>query len=741
MDEGGSLATELGTTEKNSCNESVEKPNAISHPSPLISDENENRICEAQISPCSNDRMGGFEWSKQDLINNNEDNHDKTGFEITQNKCMKANCDDESEVSNSITNPSAELQLGVKTVSNWDSEMERKMETASSGTSEEATEDSSEFLSKSLNTVVYDRSSVSKVSSQHVDRKGRLQILLNYIQRETELNDSSSLPHYLHQIAEIYFEEEEYEKAIQFIQLEKLYHQKLLANLVAIQEHWEVKQKAANTRETSEGRPVKTLDDDKIVKLTEFCTSHCRPNVPVNEISVLAECFYKNEYHLPSKGGGACTDITAEYNSSFTDQPLATTRLQSAKCDDASLEVTEERKKDPTESVQIALTVDKSFKGESAMYDAESSLEGRVKAARAKGMMHFDVEREHLYSENTVTDEICFQPHATTPCQGMLTAAKTIETEDFSNEIEVVIKTTSLFHAEETENLHHDLKFAGKTEENMQTHLLECNKTIQFITDGQAASKQSNRAFQKHVKSDSNDCVNKEAMSRQNTDHSEASMRIDDQATEQNQTGLLNEINGCEQMSEKVGSKVEEEVQSSEKFNENQMSNEISETQEEEDENVEALCSSIRDAVSSRQKNDADEFSMQFNDSSLSLDELAKRIQIEENTQIEGLVSILKKGSPNKVVSRVQQKQSKRRVRFQEPQDTLEQDEVNGNSCLLLVLLCIVTVLLSVGGTALYCAFGDLESSVCRDFTTQMNFYYAQFQQGIEKAKHWLLFS
>ncbi|XP_041031607.1 consortin isoform X2 [Carcharodon carcharias] len=700
MDEGGSLATELGTTEKNSCNESVEKPNAISHPSPLISDENENRICEAQISPCSNDRMGGFEWSKQDLINNNEDNHDKTGFEITQNKCMKANCDDESEVSNSITNPSAELQLGVKTVSNWDSEMERKMETASSGTSEEATEDSSEFLSKSLNTVVYDRSSVSKVSSQHVDRKGRLQILLNYIQRETELNDSSSLPHYLHQIAEIYFEEEEYEKAIQFIQLEKLYHQKLLANLVAIQEHWEVKQKAANTRETSEGRPVKTLDDDKIVKLTEFCTSHC-----------------------------------------FTDQPLATTRLQSAKCDDASLEVTEERKKDPTESVQIALTVDKSFKGESAMYDAESSLEGRVKAARAKGMMHFDVEREHLYSENTVTDEICFQPHATTPCQGMLTAAKTIETEDFSNEIEVVIKTTSLFHAEETENLHHDLKFAGKTEENMQTHLLECNKTIQFITDGQAASKQSNRAFQKHVKSDSNDCVNKEAMSRQNTDHSEASMRIDDQATEQNQTGLLNEINGCEQMSEKVGSKVEEEVQSSEKFNENQMSNEISETQEEEDENVEALCSSIRDAVSSRQKNDADEFSMQFNDSSLSLDELAKRIQIEENTQIEGLVSILKKGSPNKVVSRVQQKQSKRRVRFQEPQDTLEQDEVNGNSCLLLVLLCIVTVLLSVGGTALYCAFGDLESSVCRDFTTQMNFYYAQFQQGIEKAKHWLLFS
>ncbi|XP_078085633.1 consortin [Mustelus asterias] len=724
MDEGGSLTTGLGTTEKNSCNESVEKTNAISHLSPLISDENENRIREAQISPCTNDRMGGFEWSKQDLINNNEDTHDEAGSEITQNKCAGVNCDAESEVLSSIPNPSAEMPLGLKAVRNWDSEMERKLKIASSGTSKEATADSSACLSKSLNTVIYD--------SQQVDRKGLLQTLLNCIQRETEFSDSSSLPHYLHQIAEIYFDEEEYEKAIQFIQLEKLYHQKLLANLAVIQEDWEVKQKAAVTRVSSEGRPVKALDDDKIVKLTEFCASHSRPNVPVNEICVLAERFYKNEYHLPSKGGDACTNITAEYNSSFSDQPPA-------KCDDASLKVTEGRKKDLIESVQIALTVDKSFEGESAMYDAESSLEGHVKAAGAKGMMHFDVETEHLYSENTATDEICSQPHATTPCQDMLTAAKTIETEGFSDETEDVTNTIPLFHAEQTESLHHDLKFAGRTEENVQTHLLECNKTVQFITDGQAVSNQSNHAFQKHVQIDSNDCVNKEATSRLNTGHSEASIGMDDQATEQNQAHLLNEINGCEQMAEEVGSKVEEEIPCSAKFNENWMSNEITEKQE--DENVEALYNSIRDVASSCQKNDTDELSMQLNDSSLTLDELAKKIQIEENTHPEGLVSILKKRNADKEVLRLQQKQSKRRVRFQEPQDTLENDEVNGNSCLLLVLLCIVTVLLSVGGTALYCTFGDLESSVCRDFTAQMNFYYAQFQQGIEKAKHWLLFS
>uniref|UniRef100_UPI00398ED0EB consortin n=1 Tax=Pristiophorus japonicus TaxID=55135 RepID=UPI00398ED0EB len=735
MDEGGTINNELDTTtDKKGCNETLEKASASSQLAPLISDENENRIREVQIlSPCSNDTMGGLQWIKQDVINNNEDNN-KTGFEITHTNCMEAVCDDESEVSSDIADLCAGLPLGKNTVRNWDSEMERKLKITSSGTSEKTTRDSSDGLSKSLSTVLYNISSESGLNCQQVDRKGLLQPLLNCIQRVTEINDSSTLPHHLHQIAEIYSDEEEYEKAIQFIQLEKLYHQKLLANLAAIQEHWEVKQKAAKTRETSEGRSVKALDNDKIVKLTELCSSHCRPNFPVDKISVLAERFYKNECYLTSKGGDACKKITAEYNSSFTDQPLAVPRVQGVKCDHASLEVIEGRKKDPTESVQIAVAVDKGCEGDSAMYAADSSLEGPIEAARAKGRVHFDVETEHLYSENTVTDKSCFQPHATALCKDMLTAAKTIETAGFSDETKV-INTNPFFHAKETESLNHDLKFGGKTtEENVQANFLKCNKTVQFMTDGQAVPKQSNHALEKHVK---NDCINKEVKSRQNTSHSEESMRIDDQTTKQSQTDLLNEINEeCEEMAETVGSEVEEEIRCSAEFNENRMSHEISEKQEE-DENVEAFSSSIRDI----QKNDADELAIQLNDNSLSLDELARRIQIEESTHPEGLVSILKKGSSDKEISQVQQKQSKRRVRFQDPQDTLDQDEVSGDSCLLLVLLCILTVLLSVGGTALYCTFGDLESSVCRDFTAQMDFYYAQFQQGIEKAKHWLLFS
>lgn len=65
-------------------------------------------------------------------------------------------------------------------------------------------------------------------------------------------------------------------------------------------------------------------------------------------------------------------------------------------------------------------------------------------------------------------------------------------------------------------------------------------------------------------------------------------------------------------------------------------------------------------------------------------------------------------------------------------------EEIGGGSCILLIALCLVTVFLSVGGTALYCTFGDVESSVCKDFTANMDFYYTQAAQGMEELKHWL---
>ncbi|XP_016333778.1 consortin-like [Sinocyclocheilus anshuiensis] len=124
------------------------------------------------------------------------------------------------------------------------------------------------------------------------------------------------------------------------------------------------------------------------------------------------------------------------------------------------------------------------------------------------------------------------------------------------------------------------------------------------------------------------------------------------------------------------------------------------------------------------------------------LDDMAKRIQVEEITPAAGLVSILKRRvsleGANSSVPAAPKPVSKRKVRFREPDEGLDHDEVGGDSWLLLLLLCLATVVISVGGTALYCTFGDAQSSVCTDFSHNMDFYIGQVQRGMDEVKHWL---
>ncbi|XP_053366365.1 consortin [Clarias gariepinus] len=120
------------------------------------------------------------------------------------------------------------------------------------------------------------------------------------------------------------------------------------------------------------------------------------------------------------------------------------------------------------------------------------------------------------------------------------------------------------------------------------------------------------------------------------------------------------------------------------------------------------------------------------------LDDLAKRIQVEEIAPASGLVSILKRrvcdGADD--ASSTSKPLTKRRVRFHFPEDGLEQDEVGGDSWLLLLLLCLVTVVISVGGTALYCAFGNDNSSVCTDFSHNVDFYMGKVQRSVDDITH-----
>uniref|UniRef100_A0A3Q3J9H6 Uncharacterized protein n=1 Tax=Monopterus albus TaxID=43700 RepID=A0A3Q3J9H6_MONAL len=110
-----------------------------------------------------------------------------------------------------------------------------------------------------------------------------------------------------------------------------------------------------------------------------------------------------------------------------------------------------------------------------------------------------------------------------------------------------------------------------------------------------------------------------------------------------------------------------------------------------------------------------------------------------------GLVSILKKRSVCEdntslfagSLPRPDKPTAKRRVRFRVPDDSYENDVGGGDSCLLLFLLCLVTVVISVGGTALYCALGDSQSSVCQDFSRNADFYVGELQRRIAQIQHW----
>ncbi|XP_005459013.1 consortin isoform X1 [Oreochromis niloticus] len=128
-----------------------------------------------------------------------------------------------------------------------------------------------------------------------------------------------------------------------------------------------------------------------------------------------------------------------------------------------------------------------------------------------------------------------------------------------------------------------------------------------------------------------------------------------------------------------------------------------------------------------------------------SLDAMAKLITVEEVSPASGLVSILKKrkvciddvSASSSSDPPPEKPTAKRRVRFKVPDDHYEPDVGSGDSCLLLFLLCLVTVFISVGGTALYCALGDAQSSVCQDFSRNADFYINQIQRGIARIQHW----
>ncbi|KAK7150938.1 hypothetical protein R3I93_012013 [Phoxinus phoxinus] len=124
-------------------------------------------------------------------------------------------------------------------------------------------------------------------------------------------------------------------------------------------------------------------------------------------------------------------------------------------------------------------------------------------------------------------------------------------------------------------------------------------------------------------------------------------------------------------------------------------------------------------------------------DGQVPVDELDSLIQTFPSN---GLVSILKKRVCVKETKNAtpQKNSTKRKVRFREPDDDFDQDEVSGNSCLVLLLLCLATVVISMGGTALYCLVGEAYSNVCVDFSQNVEFFFGPVRRGVGALTQWL---
>lgn len=64
--------------------------------------------------------------------------------------------------------------------------------------------------------------------------------------------------------------------------------------------------------------------------------------------------------------------------------------------------------------------------------------------------------------------------------------------------------------------------------------------------------------------------------------------------------------------------------------------------------------------------------------------------------------------------------------------------ESTRKSCLILLFLCVVTVAISMGWTALSCLVGEANSNACVDFSHNIDFYFGPVRRGVDILTHWL---
>lgn len=555
-----------------------------------------------------------------------------------------------------------------------------------------------------------------------------LQSLFSLIRGEVEQLDSRALPLCLHQIAESYFQEEDYEKAMKFIQLERLYHEQLLANLSAIQEQWETKWKTVQPHTvTSLRNSEKEFNGEDLERLTKFCTTHRDPLLSTHKLAAVEKslgrkCFTqlvvsedpkKREATAKESESGFCLGVEPSEEGQCKEETLESSHYNNQmdrQADPPSLPVTAE--KDHTEEL---------------LCSAESTLELPTQpseTARSSSGPHSsenDHEDNHLLLTQTEDCEDVSKIEGVVQDSKVLIPSEAV-TEPLilpgSDHIPLALISEDKYSLAQRKELRLPLEDASEALSRDQLENNELNELQQSdLTDNdgksppeQTGSEGSQGVLCENGKiSDLSTVLPEVCMAPEDKgDH-------DDLISKETEDYLHSLLEGCLK-----------DAEDSLSFEDNQ-----------EDDSDLLQDLSPEEASYSLQEN------LPSDENCLSLDDLAKRIEVAEVVPAEGLVSILKKrndtvgGHP----AQMQQKPSKRRVRFQEIDDSLDQDEVGNGSCILLVLLCVITVFLSVGGTALYCTFGDMESPGCVDFAANVDFYYTKLLQGMAELKHWIYLS
>ncbi|XP_069090545.1 consortin [Pleurodeles waltl] len=643
-----------------------------------IPDENENRLtgCPSEAATTVDGVVWLQEQVGEDSINNNESCDHSDGSKNQESSCREQD----------LTMPcTAEpmLRKGKHTSGKRSSRNKKGLNDDPRGfSSEEGTMLVPEDMSTDL---VQQITLDGNVNHQLQEPQEHLQSLFALIKEDFEQNYVVSLPQCLHQIAETYFQEEEYEKAMQFIQLERLYHEQFLANLTAIQEEWETKWKKMVPEKTVPRSSENGLGSEELERLTQLCASHEEPTV------------FKRKRIVPEK---TALFGTTEFGEQREKVAAACKSDRDSWIGVIPKRSSQERAVENSASPPSGSTVD--------------SLTNDSRLRSASGQEQMD----ELYC----SDESPLEAHTLSPGPVGRPRSDCLSCGDARND-------TSSLLLDRVQVPEEVLPVIDSLDSDTGLHSEPKNGFSQTGRDSLRSE---------HY----NDSTGSVAVFGQHLPGpgGEGSGRTPQDRTDPCGKGCNDKTFGrvCASLPQRV------EQQPGDQLTEYSAENPTNADRNNTEISVESLECSLDDSESVPDEEVSySPGEVVLEDSIISLDELAKRIEVEEIAPAEGLVSILKKQneSEGKKLAQMQQKQAKRRVRFQEMDDALDQEDLGGGSCFVLILLCAATVFLSIGGTALYCTFGYVESPVCTDFADNMDFYYSRLLQGMEELKHWFPFS